>query len=74
MLVRVPLRQAILAELARVKKKSKTKWTSGLDLERLAEKLGFKPSSGGRRSRELAAKGHILRSETADGFVQYKAL
>lgn len=74
MLVHVPLRVAILNELASIKKKSKTKWTSGTDLERLAEKLGFKPSNGARRCRELAAKGHIVRAETEDGYVQYKAL
>lgn len=74
MIVRVPLRQAILDELAIVKKKSRTKWTSGTDLERLAEKLGFKPSNGARRARELAAKGMIERSETEDDYVQYKAL
>lgn len=73
MTVHVPLRVAILNELASIKKKSKTKWTSGTDLERLAEKLGFKPSNGSRRCRELAAKGFIDRSETEEGYVQYKA-
>lgn len=73
MLVRVPLKQAILDELARVKKKNKKKWTSGTEIERLAERLLFKPSNGARRARELAAKGQIERSETEDGYVQYKS-
>jgi len=70
---RVPFAVAALNELARVKKQNPTKWTSGTNLERLAEKLGYKPSYGAREARRLAAKGAIERSETEEGYVQYKA-
>jgi DNA-binding Lrp family transcriptional regulator len=71
--VHVPLRLAILSELETVSKKNKNKWTSGTELERLAERLGFKPSNGARRARELAAQGSIERTETEDGYVQYRS-
>jgi len=70
---RVPFAVAAVNELARVKKQNPTKWTSGTNLERLAEKLGYKPSYGAREARRLAAKGTIERSETEEGYVQYKA-
>ena len=53
--VHVPLRLAILSELETVSKKNKNKWTSGTELERLAER----PKNADRRESMSEEQEHL---------------
>ena len=69
----VSLSDRIYKYLLAWKQKNPEHFTSGDEIERLAQSVGFKASNSSRRCREMVEEGLLEAHYTDKGFVEYRA-